>query len=223
MSAGLRFRPLPSETDYDDARLEEWHSQRSGRGRSRVTTGRDDILQLFVRPLAGQYRAIATALDDVDVDVVLSDVAFLGVLPLLLGSSAGRVPVLGVSTTPLSITSVDCAPFGAGMAPGRSAFTRMRNRQIDFLLRHGPLAPIGRELDTALAAVGAPPCPVSYFDIAALLRSHLPPLGRGAGVSRVASCRAGSDSSAHCRLRWARLRPARLGGPSSSVRGRSST
>jgi len=44
----------------------------------------------------------------------------------------------------------------------------MRNRQIDFLLRHGPLRPLQEALDAQLAALGLPPAPVGYFDVAGL-------------------------------------------------------
>jgi UDP:flavonoid glycosyltransferase YjiC (YdhE family) len=61
------------------------------------------------------------------------------------------------------------------MPPGRSAFSRSRNRQIDWLLHHGPLRPLQAALDAELAAVGAPASPVNYFDLVGLfdLTCHL--------------------------------------------------
>ncbi|SEQ67644.1 glycosyltransferase [Microlunatus flavus] len=163
--AGLDFLPLPPEVDYDDADLESWLPRR--RHRSRIAAGRYDITGMFVRPLAAQHRALTEALAATAYDVVVADTAFLGVLPLLT-RGADRPPVLGVSITPLALTSPDCAPFGSGMAPGRSAAARLRNRQIYWLLRHGPLRPLQVALDAQLAELGQPPCPVGYFDVAAL-------------------------------------------------------
>lgn len=163
--AGLDFSPLPPEVDYDDADVEAWLPQR--RHRTRIAAGRYDITGLFVRPLGPQHRALTRALATRRYDVVVSDTAFLGVLPLLTGSDP-RPPVLGVSITPLALTSPDCAPFGSGLAPGRTAASRLRNRQIDFLLRHGPLKPLRAELDAQLAALGRPPSPVGFFDVAGL-------------------------------------------------------
>lgn len=163
--AGLDFLPLPREVDYDDGDLEAWLPKR--RHRTRVAAGRYDITGMFVRPLAPQHRAVGRALAARRYDAVVADTAFLGVLPLLTGSAA-RPPVFGVSITPLSLTSPDCAPFGSALAPGRTAVSRLRNRQIDFLLRHGPLKPLQDALDAQLAALGLPPCPVGYFDVAAL-------------------------------------------------------
>ena len=163
--AGLDFLPLPPEVDYDDADVEAWLPKR--RHRNRIAAGRYDITGMFVRPLGPQHRAVVRALAARRHDVVVADTAFLGVLPLLTGSAL-RPPVLGVSITPLALTSADCAPFGSAMAPGRTAAARLRNRQIDFLLRHGPLRPLQAALDAQLVALGQPPSPVGYFDVAGL-------------------------------------------------------
>lgn len=165
-SHGLAFLPLPPEVDYDDARLDDWLP---GRDRHRgLAAGRHDILGIFVRPLPAQHRALVEALSRAHYDAVVSESAFLGAVPLLLSTPvAERPPVVGVSVTPLSLTSVDCAHFGSGLDPGHSAHTRRRNRFITAVLRHGPLRPIQIELDAALADVGAPRAPGSYFDLAA--------------------------------------------------------
>ncbi|MGI3785481.1 MAG: glycosyltransferase, partial [Janthinobacterium lividum] len=163
--AGLDFLPLPREVDYDDADLEAWLPKRQHR--TRIAAGRYDITGMFVRPLGPQHHALVRALAVTPYDAVVADTAFLGALPLLTGVGP-RPPVFGVSITPLALTSPDCAPFGSGMAPGRTAAARLRNRQIDFLLRHGPLKPLQAALDAQLAALGSPPSPVGYFDVAGL-------------------------------------------------------
>ena len=163
--AGLDFLPLPPEVDYDDADVEAWLPRR--RHRSRIAAGRYAITGMFVRPLGPQHRAVLRALAAGRHDVVVADTAFLGALPLLTGRGP-RPPVLGVSITPLALRSPDCAPFGSAMAPGRTAASRLRNRQIDFLLRHGPLRPLQAALEAQLTALGQPPSPVGYFDVAGL-------------------------------------------------------
>lgn len=168
-AAGLRHLPLPAEVDYDydDAAADDWLRQRHPT--SRVGAARWKILGVFVRPLGPQYMALVRALGRDRYDAVIAETGFLGVIPLLLGAPRpARLPVFGVSVTPLSLRSVDCAPFGSGLAPGSSAFTRMRNGQIDYLLHRGPLRSLGIELDAQLSAVGAPPSPVSYFDLVTL-------------------------------------------------------
>ena len=160
--AGLGFLPLPAEVDYDDAHLEDWLPGREHL--HGLALGRHDILGMFIRPLGGQYRALQAALAGGRYDAVVCEAAFLGVLPLLAVPADQRLPVVGVTATPLALTSVDCAPFGAGLEPGSSAHTRRRNRFIRAVLQAGPLRPVQTALDEALQAVGAPPAEGSYFD-----------------------------------------------------------
>ena len=159
----MTFQPLPAEVDYDDANLDAWLP---GRKRFRgLAAGRYDIIGIFIRPLRSQYYAVTDALASGSYDAVVSETAFLGVLPVLLSVPAGdRIPIAGVSATPLSVTSVDCAPFGSGIDPGRSAHTRRRNRLLNAVLQRGPLKPIQDGLDDALAGLGLPAAADSYFD-----------------------------------------------------------
>ncbi|HEY9378528.1 MAG TPA: hypothetical protein VIQ02_15735, partial [Jiangellaceae bacterium] len=162
-SHAMTFRPLPAEVDYDDANLDAWlPGRKQFRG---LAAGRYDIIGIFIRPLRSQYNALADALASESYDAVVSETAFLGVLPVLLSVPAGhRIPIAGVSATPLSVTSVDCAPFGSGIDPGRSAHTRRRNRLLNAVLQRGPLKPIQDALDDALAGLGLPATADSYFD-----------------------------------------------------------
>jgi UDP:flavonoid glycosyltransferase YjiC (YdhE family) len=160
--AGLGFRALPAEADYDDAHLEDWLPDRDRyRG---AAAGRYDILGLFVRPLVAQHRALTQALAEERFDAVVSEAAFLGALPLLSVPRARRLPVVGVSATPLALTSADCAPFGAGLEPDPTLHGLTRNWIIHTVLHRGPLRPVQTALDCALRAAGAPPLEGNYFD-----------------------------------------------------------
>lgn len=165
-SQGMTFLPLPAEVDYDDAHLDRWLP---GRDRYKgVAAGRYDIIGIFVGPLRAQHDALRAALVLGCYDAVVCESAFLGALPILLTvAPTDRIPIVGVSATPMSLTSVDCAPFGSGLDPGRSAFTRLRNRQIHFLLHRGPLRPVHAALDAALATLGVPAANTNFFDQAA--------------------------------------------------------
>ncbi|WP_375424133.1 glycosyltransferase [uncultured Friedmanniella sp.] len=160
--AGLGFLPLSAEADYDDGHLEDWLPDRA-RHRG-LAAGRYDILNLFVRPLAAQHTALQVAVASRRYDAVVCEAAFLGVLPLLAQPRHERLPVVGVSATPLALTSVDSAPFGSGLEPGSSAHSRRRNRFISTVLHGGPLRPVQTALRTALDTVGAPPPEGNYFD-----------------------------------------------------------
>ena len=160
--SGLGFRPLPAEVDYDDAELDAWLPGRQElRG---VAAGRHDILGLFVRPLPAQHRALRAALDADRYDAVVCEAAFLGALPLLSVPAARRLPVVGVSVTPLAVSSADCAPFGAGLQPDRSVHGLGRNWVISTILHRGPLRPVQDGLRAALHETGAPGPEGNYFD-----------------------------------------------------------
>ncbi|GAA1829502.1 glycosyltransferase [Microlunatus capsulatus] len=160
--SGLGFRPLPAEVDYDDAELDAWLPGRQElRG---VAAGRHDILGLFVRPLPAQHRALRAALDADRYDAVVCEAAFLGALPLLSVPAARRLPVVGVSVTPLAVSSADCAPFGAGLQPDRSVHGLGRNWVISTILHRGPLRPVQDGLRAALHEAGAPGPEGNYFD-----------------------------------------------------------
>lgn len=133
--------------------------------RPRVLTGRDAILAAFVRPLTAQHDVLTEVLGEREWHGVLCDTAFLGALPTLLTQRGGERPaILGLSATPLSLVSVDCAPFGSALQPGHSPWSRLRNRQITWLLRRSPLRAVQRELDDALSTLGVAPGKVDYFD-----------------------------------------------------------
>lgn len=160
---GLRFLPLPTEVDYDDAHLENWLPGREHyRG---IAAGRYDIIGLFVRPMAAQHRAFTAALARDAYDGVVAEAAFMGTLPTLLSVPATRrIPIVGVSATPLSLTSVDCAPFGSGLIPADTLHNRFRARLLNAVLHGGPLKPIQTAIDGALTQLGAPKASGNYFD-----------------------------------------------------------
>ncbi|BDZ46116.1 glycosyltransferase [Naasia aerilata] len=161
--SGMTFRPLPSTADYDDANLDAWLPGRDKyKGLAAV---RYDIIGMFVKPIPDQYRAVQEALSEQSYDAILGEVAFLGLMPMLLKEPAGtRVPVVGVSALPLTLTSVDCAPYGSALQPGSSAISRLRNRVLNAVLLNGPLRPIRVAANEALAEVGAPAIEGSIFN-----------------------------------------------------------
>ena len=166
-AAGLRFRPLPAAADYDDADLSGWLPDR-GRYRG-VAAGRYDVIGLFIRPLQAQNQALADALRAGTYDAVICETGYLGALPALYTVPAvRRLPMIGISTTPLALMSADCAPFGSGLHPGRTSWSRRRNRRINTILHHGPLRPIQQALDAAVGPLGVPPGVADYFDQAGM-------------------------------------------------------
>ncbi|OBF30523.1 glycosyl transferase, UDP-glucuronosyltransferase [Mycobacterium sp. ACS1612] len=130
---------------------------------SRWLSGRAEITSVFIDPLAAQYHALRDLLRTETFDAVLSDIAFTGVLPLLLGDEP-RPPVLTCGVGPLTISSVSTPPFGVAWRPkpGREY------RAMTWLVHHGLMAAIQRRLDRTLTRLGARRCPVFLTDWPAL-------------------------------------------------------
>ena len=121
----------------------------------RFQTGRHDMLEVFIAPLAAQWDAVRRLLEKQRVDALLCDIAFTGVLPLVLSPlPRPRVAVCGVS--PLMLSSSDTPPFGMSWQPKPFMnYSRMNRVVSDIFLRD-----IRSRLDAALRSVGAPPSPV---------------------------------------------------------------
>lgn len=162
--AGLRFAPLPAEVDYDDADLEELLAPASAaRG---VGAIREGMIALFVRVIPAQHRAVLALLDAEPFDAVLAEGAFTGLIPYLALPPAERLPVLGIGATPVVLASVDAAPFGAGLAPGRGPLGRLRNRALALAIRPGLTRPLREAVDAVLAEIGSPASRADPFDYA---------------------------------------------------------
>ncbi|MFT2752953.1 glycosyltransferase [Clavibacter sp. Sh2088] len=162
--AGLRFAPLPAEVDFDDADLEELLATASAaRG---VAAIREGMIALFVRVIPAQHRAVLALLDAEPFDAVLAEGAFTGLTPYLALPPAERLPVLGIGTTPVVLASVDAAPFGAGLPPGRGSLGRLRNRALALAIRPGLTRPLREAADAVLAEIGSPASRADPFDYA---------------------------------------------------------
>jgi MGT family glycosyltransferase len=160
---GAAFLALPPEADYDDADLDAWLPGREQhRGLAAV---RHDLIGMFVRPIRAQHEALTAELATGRYDAVVAELVYTGAIPTLQTPVERRVPVVGVSALPLTLSSVDCAPFGPALPPGRSALSRVRNRLLNAVLHRGPLREITTRTNAALAEVGAGPLPGTIFDM----------------------------------------------------------
>jgi UDP:flavonoid glycosyltransferase YjiC (YdhE family) len=146
--------------------------------------GRADMRSVLITPLVAQHHALDAQLKSQSFDALLVDVAFTGVLPLLLGDR-DHPPVAVCGVSPLMLSSVDTPPFGVGWHP-RSGFDYAR---MNWFVRHVLFADVQARLNAALRTVRAGPSPVFLNDwpkladrvlqltvpAAEYLRSDLPP------------------------------------------------
>lgn len=114
-AAGLRAVALPSAAAVRNPRSSPARSLLPALLR-RLLAGRSELQSAFIEPLCHQYEALREQLADGSFDAILADVAFTGVLPLLL-SAGPRPPVLVCGVGPLTLSSRDTPPFGMGWQP----------------------------------------------------------------------------------------------------------
>lgn len=81
----------------------------------------------FVRVMPDQFTAVQKAITTLKEThdgrpvVLLNESAFLGSLPLMRGAQGVKPDgFIGIGINPISLSSVDTAPFGAGLPPPTS-------------------------------------------------------------------------------------------------------
>ncbi|HET9650154.1 MAG TPA: nucleotide disphospho-sugar-binding domain-containing protein [Microlunatus sp.] len=157
-SHGLEFRSLPEDADPSLTRGPD-------RLRPRWASSVRDVVSIFVDPLAAQHRAVTAELERRPADVILGDTGFLGLQPMLLGLPLGiRPPIVGLSVTPISVVSLDAAPFGSALRTGVGPHFERRNRRTQWLLSRGPLRPLHRAVDAALHSCDVAAGSFDYFN-----------------------------------------------------------
>jgi hypothetical protein len=124
----------------------------------RYLFGLAEMRSTFVSVLTAQFETLSRVMASEPVDAILVDLAFTGVLPLLL-SDEPRPPILAVGVGPLTLSSSDTPPFGMGWHPRPGMRYDGVNRVVDRMLRG-----IRKDMNFALAEVGARELPHSLPD-----------------------------------------------------------
>jgi UDP:flavonoid glycosyltransferase YjiC (YdhE family) len=127
--AGLRFVPLSGIADYPPSRQAEVLH-----GRGELPPGpaqlNHDFTKVFYEPVPDQHDTIQRVLAEAPdtPTVIITDQSFMGHWPVRLGAP-GILPhaFIGIGVVPLSLNSVDTAPFGLGLPPDASPGGRLRN------------------------------------------------------------------------------------------------
>lgn len=138
---------LPPEGDV----LDSLDLSGSARG---VKALNDGLYKTFVEPTPPQFRALREALDAEPVDAVTGDPTFLGML--LLNTLPERPVLATCGIFPLTVSSIDTAPFGLGVPPKRGVLGRVQHRMMAWSARKVILARIHRQMDEFYRANGLP-------------------------------------------------------------------
>jgi MGT family glycosyltransferase len=176
-AAGIEHLPLPEGADYDDRDLSSAFP--AAENMTGVKRLRFDVEHLFVRAMPAQYHGVRAAMSDAEVDVVLAETAFTGVLPLLLETEGTRPPVLICGVVPLAVSSKDTAPFGLGLQPSTTVVGRFRNRALNLLVSKVIFRSAQRLAQQLLDDLGVARMPCFVLDGASLADGILQLTGPG--------------------------------------------
>ena len=156
-ATGAEHRSIGADLDFDDDHVPTPAEPIKG-GVARL---RWDILNIFLRPVPGWVSEIEQLLDELRPDVVLADGAFLSGP---LAAERRGLPSVVFSASPLSLSSVDTAPFGLGLAPSSSPLGRVRNRSLHWMVRSLVFAEAQRAAEEIRTSMGLPPLRGFFMD-----------------------------------------------------------
>jgi MGT family glycosyltransferase len=128
---GARFIPININLDFDESNVDVLHDMKD---KKPGLNGLKKIIgDLFVSPVPQYVQDLTPIMDDFDPDVIVAEQVFMA-SPLM--AMKRGIPKVVISTGPLSITSIDTAPFGTGLPPSSSRAGRLRNRALAWLTVH---------------------------------------------------------------------------------------
>jgi MGT family glycosyltransferase len=162
-AVGASFRSFPAGADLDlrklDEAVPELKNIEPGPERSRVAMRR-----IFVDTLPAQFAGLQQAVRDLRPDIIVADDMFFGVLPMLLGPGAKRIPVVLCGTSILHSKRDDGAPVFLGLPPATTQTERddyaVIAKEYDSVVNQ----PVTRQTDQVLAKLGARPLPSPLFE-----------------------------------------------------------
>lgn len=153
---GVRFVALPGIADHSRERLAEIDAGRAGVPEGPAMLNYE-FIKAFYEPIPDQHAALQRMLAEPPgvPTLLVTDQSFMGLWPVLLGAPGLRPHAwIAIGVTPLSINSIDTAPFGLGLPPDASPEGRTRNREQNQMVE-GMFAESTGVLAKTLAELGA--------------------------------------------------------------------
>jgi MGT family glycosyltransferase len=164
---------LPPEAEFDESRLDiDLPGRTETTGIKRVNF---DIQHIFLAPMPYQAAALTELIRQTRFDAIIVDHVFFGIVPFLLGDPAARPPVLSYSTTPLTLSSVDTAPFGLGLPPSSTTLGRIRNRALNRLSHNVLMRDCQRAANRHLDRLNSPKLSTFILDTGILADRYVAP------------------------------------------------
>jgi hypothetical protein len=163
---GFQFIPFSGAAVFDYRRLdEEFPEVAAAKSAPEAMNASNSI---GIDPVPDQYRTIQRMLSEGPVDLIVTDVCFWGIFPMLLGPKDARPSVLTFGLLPLVLSSCDVAPFSG---PDASPEARLRNQEEtqQFVAM---MQPSTTRLNEVLRSCGAVELPELFLDAAVNLPDH---------------------------------------------------
>ncbi|WP_067690751.1 glycosyltransferase [Nocardia jejuensis] len=159
--AGIDFRSSSGAADINDRDPDSFLPDRDRyRG---LGLARYQLRRMFIDPIPAQARDVAAAVHDLDPDAVVVDSMFLGALPMLRGP--GRMPVIALGVSPVSMPGPDVPPYNSGLVPAAGALGRVRNRTLNAVTAMA-FRSVNRAADDAVRSVAGHGLDGGLFGIA---------------------------------------------------------
>jgi UDP:flavonoid glycosyltransferase YjiC (YdhE family) len=163
-TTGSRFSPINARFDFDDAEVD---ALQSVEGQQPGLSGFKKVLrEVFINPIPDYVADLAGLFDEFEPEVVVANHTFMA--SMLLAEQRG-LPRVAFSTGPLSLSSVDTAPFGPGLPPPTSALGRLGGRALGWAVRHVVFGGEQRAAERIRADLGLPPLDGFLIDWSALI------------------------------------------------------
>ena len=160
--SGATFVPYPEALDFDDAEVDE---QRGTDGAPPAKPGlkdlRRDIQEVFLRPVAEHVDVLEPIVADFRPDVVATEHTFIAGALL---AERRHIPLVVFAVTPMTLSSIDTAPFGTGLPPSRTGLGRLRNRLLNAAMRQVIFRGAQQQAARLRESLGLPRLPGYFLD-----------------------------------------------------------
>ncbi|MFC7622505.1 glycosyltransferase [Microlunatus sp. GCM10028923] len=159
---GAEHLALPAGADLDDDLDQRFPERARLTGVARM---RFDLVELFLKPVPAQLRAVQEAVAAEPTDAVLTEPLFVGGSAYLLQRSGPADPMVIIAgTLPLSLSSRDTAPFGFGLPPFPGPIGRLRNAVLQFVAEKIIFGSVQRAADRIIRQATGSPLPCFVMD-----------------------------------------------------------
>jgi len=152
--------------DYDDRELEAaFPDRRNHEGLDKL---KFDLKHVFMDGMPSYHEEMRRILETFSAEVVVSDLSFFGVLPMMLTGEPKGLKFAGTSSIPLGFSGPDVPPFGLGLPVPSTEDERAQNIGLHNHFQNEVFADVQAHLNSSLTEHGYPSTDIYWGDGAVL-------------------------------------------------------